>query len=203
MKQCQVSPGVWVRNPRPGVWWSDPRQISRDQKVPLIAALGRCRSALLGSEACYECARAIAETFKADARRLFLNGWDLPTPDGVFGNYIRANGSPLFLTWLTDIGMLFNVVVGLFNRDPDDTGPDLNMVVLMLQAQDVYDTWLSRLSRWLYNRLAAVSNGTTQMGEPNVVLGRLLWYYRPATGNNIEVAQAFAERVRQTFPRGS
>lgn len=146
LKLLQVSPGVFIRNPRhnpvtpPDKSWDDPTDFSRDQSIPIILALGENKE--------YDVLKAM---MKQQIKRFgFFQNKDWASPEDV-GTYIRAFKAwylyPLLL--VGDCFMLGESVVRLFAKD-GDVSDDINHTLILLQAQRHFPTPISWLARKIY-----------------------------------------------------
>jgi hypothetical protein len=109
--------GEFIRNPQK---YNDPKDFSRDQTVPLIASMG-----VWNQQARLD---RVWESFERRGRQ-FQNG-DLSTPE-LLNLFARARRKPIDPTgddqlWADAVDR------GLLNRNPNNTGDDLNMIVILL-----------------------------------------------------------------------
>lgn len=211
--------GRFRRHPEPSQWWSDTKGFSRDQQVPLVAAMGvlgkrepleRMWNAL---DTCPHLGRIV---FKCVQGTKDVAAWD---HQNLFR---RARGEAP--GWAGDTQLIGNVWARLATAysDPDDTGGDLNLMVDLLMAKLHSPSWMSDTALDQYRRNRPICSGcylkayheaypndwkasekTTQERiqkgiakgwEPECpsVLGALRWYFRYETGGNPELAELYA-----------
>ena len=181
----QPNAGIWIRHPM----YPDVSDCSRDQLDPIIMALGA-----------NELTATLKDTFKAHAKRAFFyQNKDVPmlvTPC----LYIRAFKAywayPILC--ILDIGFCFAWAENLMRRNPDDVD-DNNNIMRMTQAALVMPTLLSWLGRKLYTLTRKANFGNSILGEINPVMGALRWYFRPESGGNPEIAEAYRPIVEKWF----
>ena len=120
--------GEFRRHPTQGGWISDPDEFSRDQLIPLIAALGvtqdadRIRRSRDALRTCYLVAKCVQGTT------------DLAGPD-LLNHYHRALGEAV--DHLGEVQLLGSTLVRLdqAHRNPEDVGDDLNTLVYLAMAR--------------------------------------------------------------------
>ena len=161
----QVSPGVFVRNPRhnpttpPDKSWNDPTDFSRDQATPLIIAMGANKE--------YKVLRSML--WQQIKRFTLFQNKDLAGPQD-WGHYIRAFNAwylyPILL--VGDIFMLTNSVIRCIVGNDENTSDDINHTISLLQAQHSLPTPISWLSRKIYKwfRKGGVQNAWDHYFKP-------------------------------------
>ncbi len=215
LDKFEIEPGIYVRHPDPGKWYSDPHATSRDQLVPVIAFC-----------AAYRDYPRLWRLFKATFKRgLFAQnvlrtgepqgGKKIPdTMIGHLGLFIRAGGdwtAPLYpLLFLTDtvdlIGTVLNAIplhweednLRLRWQEPRDVD-DNNTIVAHLLAARFKPTPVSWLNRQVYALTRPANLGNTRLGESNPVMGALAWYHREDAGGNPEIAELYRPLVQEYF----
>lgn len=162
LELLQVEPGRFIRNP---INYNNADDFSRDQTVPLILAMGEMKA---------------YSTLKQLLSRQIKNFFRYQNNDigfvGDVGYYIRA-----FRAWylypallIGDIQLLVNSIVRcIWGRDRNDVSDDINHTMTLLQAQYVYPTPISWLSRKVYKWFV-----------PGGIQTRWNHYFRPETGAN-------------------
>jgi hypothetical protein len=178
--------GDFVRNPKEKKWWSDPKKFSRDQQVPLIAAMGAWKSInfslmepLKGMKSALRECPYLPEELEEKIREQLKNlpqydllgelkdfHWtcvqgtkDLASPAHI-NLFKRALGeSPLLQ--IGDIQLFIDVLVRLAAaaNKPDDVGDDLNLIVNLLMAELFSPTPASKLALELYRKNRPVCSG--------------------------------------------
>lgn len=152
--------GEFVRNPDKNMWYSNPKNFSRDQTTNLITSMGFLM----------EDKTLIKDNLKSIFSRFgfypnILKNWtnkekvfplDYRDFAGMsdYGSYIRS----LDYYWLYPILMIFDTqLVGssLFRlyfsyADPEDSSDDINFSIHLLQAELKYPTPLSKLAKLIY-----------------------------------------------------
>ncbi len=173
LAKLTVGDGQFVRNPDPTMWYSNPKNFSRDQTRSLVMAMG---------------AYALSEPLKANLKNLIKNfGFypnvypnftspgdkdyvkkipDLASPEH-YSEYIRAlyacgNRSMLALypvVLLGDCFKLLGTLIDVFytDRDPTETD-DVNSIMSHLQALNWMPTPLSWLARKIYSKYRPIAN---------------------------------------------
>lgn len=161
LSKLEYDKGKFIRNPDLSMWYSNPKNFSRDQTTPLVVAMG-----FLGQE----------ESIKANLWQLIqgfgfypneLKNWtnrtkSLPLDYNDFaglsdyGAYVRALNYKWLYPYLivSDIQLLGSSVIRfMFSYlDQDDTSDDINFTTHLLQSELVMPTPLSKLAKFLYVR---------------------------------------------------
>lgn len=208
----EVQPGIYVRNPDPDSWVSDPRNVSRDQLTAVIAYLAYHGDLYSYNQALKRLFWACLKRFMF-AQNIYPN-WvdprkqavkrkmpDFLTPDlwalfarGLLGKFSYP------LTALLDVYTLLSTMVKLWapiNKDgtlqfrmpgPDDVDDDNAHNVFMV-SQYRYPTPFSWMARKLFKRFRGWNNGTLYKNESSNMMGALAWYYRAEIGGNPEFAE--------------
>jgi hypothetical protein len=173
-----------VRNPKPGCWWSDPTQVSRDQTLHAFTYLAR-----------FQQKKGFKAFHKAHWKRWYMcqNGTD--TLLGCLNVILRASGSWFghILLPLLDLVLIVGVMQRCywlprwngtsftFTNDPDDVGDDLNLQMSLVQPG--IETGIRRLARWIYTKYRPCPY---LFGSPiNVAHACWTWYYRNETRNSL------------------
>lgn len=161
LKKLRKGPGRYVRHPDSHKWYSNPNNFSRDQNTPLVIALGAFGetaeiNANLGQ---------VIESYSFYPNK--LRNWTnaekvLPydfrdvAPPSDWGMYIRALNETNYyhLLYFTDLQLLGNALTRMVISfyDPKDTSDDINYTLLLLQADRVMPTFISKLAKWIYTR---------------------------------------------------
>jgi hypothetical protein len=221
MSQLEIGQtGTFRRNP---VKWNDPSDFTRDQTIPLVAAMGVLNDV------------ARLQRFYQELRRrnwfAQKRGDEMTTP--VYRNLIaRArNARP---NWVTDAASLYAAagsrIVSAHGR-PDDVGDDLNLIVILLVAtfrfrsggvdsareyysknrpdnygmflqsyRKAYGTdWEGKIPRKEMTRRmdAGIKAGWTP--DCPRVLGALRWYFRAESGGCPGLAELYEPMIRKWF----
>ena len=182
---CEVSQGVWVRNPDKTKWYSNPNTTSRDQTKAVLCYLGINGFTL-----------ALGRLFRQHLKRLLLfttntrnNGsyptleeynshyqekpwdgykWKIPdiTLFEVWALYIRGFRCRILYPFLIicDLESLIGAILGKYNGNVD-LANDLGAYLLSQQVMDTPVMWLARkiAKPYLYQRLETYF---TNEGEP-------------------------------------
>jgi hypothetical protein len=179
----EVSAGKYVRHPDPLKWYSSPDRTSRDQLIPLICAFG-------------------AFGITGALKRLFN---EMPKVNkDIFGPahlalFIRAfNWFPLWpVLWLTDLWMLFGVLIDLYKqRDPNEVD-DNNCIIMHLFAHKFLPTPVSWLARKVYSTFRPKSLGPVT--ENNRVMRALVHYHRKESGGSPAIAELYRPLIEELF----
>lgn len=214
----EVCPGLYVRHPDKGKWYSNPDTTSRDQLVPAIIALGM-------SGMRRELWRLEWQIIKRGlfAQNIYRN-WDDPLtqkrklPDTFLfciPILIRAWGwrafpfypALLFLDFVDVLGQIVESIPihvtddrEVRRKQPDDVD-DMNGINKHLLALAVLPTPFSWLSRKIYSKFRMKNLGNTKKGEVNHVMGALVWYNRNDEGGsgNPEMAEIYRPLIEKYF----
>lgn len=121
--------------------------------------------------------------------RFYPNG-DLASPEN-WNEGRRALGKKPFI-----IGDVFSgggaiIRVTQAKSNPDDVGDDLNTLLTLTFFYLVEPTFVSVTNLRYYLAKRPTNDGVTQLGEKDPVMGALAWYFRPASGGNPEIAEAW------------
>lgn len=182
LKLLQVSPGVFIRNPRqnpvtpPDKSWNDPTDFSRDQSVPIILALGEMkRYSVLKS--------MLWEQIK---RGTLYQNKDIALPQD-WGYYIRAlNAWYLYpVLFVGDVFLLINSVIRCIMGTDDNTSDDVNHTMVLLQAQYRLPTPISWFARKFYKflRRGGIQNAWDKYFKPESGANPFNELYRPLINN--------------------
>jgi hypothetical protein len=213
--------GVFRRNPDK---YTEPEDFSRDQSIPIIAAMGLRQ----------DTARLERFWGQTKARNYLAQNGDMLGPDGV-NLFLRARGvKPGIIGDLQLYGGVVSRLAQAANRN--DVGDDLNLLVILLMAKlrfpatntGVPGTSTEELIRFYatkrpisygsylqsYRREfgvdlkvsdaevrkrmdAGIANGWKPDANCPPVLGALRWYFRAESKGNPELAELYAPIVRQ------
>lgn len=216
-KVFEVRPGIYRRHPDPHKWYSNPDTTSRDQLVPTLIALGlwgmrrelfRLQSKIVlrglfaqniyrNWEPVENQKKKIPDTFIA-ALGILIRGWGLWAlplyPVLVVLDAIDFLGQAIEL-----IPIHVTDEWKVRRKDPSDAD-DMNTVNKHLQALIVLPTPFSWAARKIYSKFRMKTLGTLEMGEPNRVMGALVYYNRAGDANgNPEIAEAYRPLVEKYF----
>lgn len=168
LELLQRGKGIFVRNP---IKYNDPSDMSRDQTVPLILAMGQMEE--------YDILKAL---FYKQVRNFgrYQNG-DIGFI-GDLGYYIRAfkfwKAYPILL--VGDLQLLVNSIIRCIKgRDLNDVSDDINLTLELLQAQYNLPTPISWLARKIYKHLRY-----GQFFPEGAIQRAWNWYFRPETNAN-------------------
>lgn len=206
------SDGIWIRNPDNTKWYSDSRNVSRDQLTPVI-----CYYSILSDKNARQIqGRLLKACLKRGmfAQNTYPN-WIVPmanpgakkvpdfiTPDlwAVFARtWIKTPWLPLALPTiiLGDIFLVFTALAKVFApisgdgtlrfraQGPNDVDDD-NINNILMTTQYVFPTPFSWLARKIYKTFRKKNYGNINLGEKNPIMGALMWYHRD---ENIEIAE--------------
>lgn len=196
--------GNFIRHPGPGAdFWSDPKQFSRDQQIPLIIALGAYKEYAI-----------LWRMFKAHIKRFFhYQNKDIACVE-ILSLYSRAFKMwPLYpLIIIGDIWTLFNTFnrCGLIPRwkeetsefvklNNDDVGDDKNHIMCLLQAKLWYPTPISFIASWIYKKFRPKNRGNTELNETSPIQGAITHYFREESGNNPEISELYRPIIAYFF----
>lgn len=202
--------GNYIRHPKKGVWWSDPKEFSRDQMISVIIYLGETKQ--------YD---KLDSIFKAFLKRGFrYQNKDIGFIElfYLFGRaYSRRsllNRLVYPLVFLGDLSILVNTFarIGWLPRfkyeekrfvklGEDDVGDDKNHVMCLLQSCRSLPTPISYLSKKIYKWFKPKNYGNYVMGEKDPIMGALMWGFReayPSNGNQV-IAELLRPLVMKYF----
>ncbi len=215
MDKFEVQPGIYVRHPDPTRWSANPDTTSRDQLVPVIAycaayqdyaRLGRLFRAILARGLF---AQNTLDTGEGEIQRKIPD-----TMIGHIGLFIRAGGYytvalyPLLI--VTDTIDLIGTIIEAIPLHWDETDKrlrtrglgdvdDNNTVLAHLMAARFKPTPIAWLNRQLYALSRANNYGNSELGESNPVMGALVWYHRPESGGNPDLAELYRPLIEVYF----
>lgn len=221
--QLEVSPGIYIRNPDPLMWYSNPETTSRDQLTPVF-----CWHALLSND---KWDGALHRQKQADLLKQCLKrfmfaqnkypNWVPPSPTNkklpdligpdlwsvIARTWIHTKWAPLAFPFviLGDLAMILGSLVKCFAPIAKDgtlklrmPGPDHvdddNINSAIMVTQYVFPTPFSWLARKIYKKYRPINNGNIIGLEENVVMGALLWYHGVDNNELAEVARPIVER---------
>jgi len=211
--------GTFWRHP---VQWNNPKDFSRDQTIPVVAAMG---------------VHGDTDRYERFYRELRRRNWTAQNGDVMWDplhrNLVRR-GRNEEVDVITDGASLFAAAqsrIAAAALSKDDVGDDLNLIVIMLLAAVKRPTAGSTRAREFYSKnrptnygmfLGAyrVEYGTDWSGQISPqkmrqrmdegikkgwsvdcprVLGALRWYFRAETGGSPGIAQLFEPIIRRWF----
>jgi hypothetical protein len=214
--------GVFRRSPDK---YDDPKDFSRDQTIPIIAAMG-----VWG-----DIVRLDRFWDRTKARNYLTQNGEMLRPDGV-NLFQRARGIKPGI--IGDTQLLGGVASRLVQAsDPNDVGDDLNLLVILLMAKlrfpatntgvtgttteeviklyatkrpHSYGSYLQSCRREgidlkvsdteVRKRMdPGIAKGWKPDGDCPPVLGALRWYFRAESKGNPELAELYAPMVRKWF----
>jgi hypothetical protein len=214
--------GEFRRHPDPTKWWSDPKKFSRDQQIPIVAALG-----VWGLKENLE--RLWAATVKRG--RVCQNG-DAVGPDH-YNLFQRSRSAQLDVDPAGELQLLA-MAASLMARNTDDVSDDLNHIVALSVSTLVNPTRTSRkaIKAYITSRPHTCGSYLQRYYEkfgtkvPDVglqktriqgwidqgigtvppdadcspVFGALRWYFRPENGGNPGIAELYRPIVDKYLP---
>lgn len=197
---CEISPGIWVRNPDPTKWYSDPRTTSRDQLIGIIVLAGLVpKWEKLGPLLDQYCRRfGFAQNYKSDD----LTKTKLPDLMWFqLGLFIRAGqvwwAYPVLL--ITDLNLLVGAIVDCRQwRDPNDVD-DRNAILQHAQAKLSMPTPVSWLARKIWIKWRPMNNGVAMVPESHPIVQAVNWYFRPASGAHEGFIPLWQKMLKQVF----
>ncbi len=185
-KKLRIKPGHFVRHPDSEMWYSNPANFSRDQTNALVIALGAFKE---------------IDEVKANFKQLMdgnnfypntLKNWtneekvfpfdykDIAGPSD-WGMYIRAMNESKNYNYLyfTDLQLLGSALVRIVisHLDDHDSSDDINLTLMLLQANDVMPTPVSRFSEWIFTRFRKVSPFATSQTKHNAAASAWEYYF--------------------------
>lgn len=215
--------GEFRRHPDQTQWWSDPKKFSRDQQIPIVAAMGAWRLTA-----------PLERLWQATVKR----GRVCQNGDAVgvdhYNLFQRARGPEFEIDPLGELQLL-GMAASIMARKLDDVSDDLNHIVALcastlvnptrtarkairayLEARPI--TYGSYLQRYYAKYGATVPDLSVQKDriqgwidqgvkkvppDPNcsAVLGALRWYFRPETGGNPAIAELYRPIVDEYLPQ--
>jgi hypothetical protein len=213
-------PGEFRRHPTQPDWKSDPDAFSRDQIIPLVAAMGvwgdldRLRRSWAAKKPChliFTCVQGTQDVIGPDLVNLYRRAWgEAPDPSGD-EFLVGSVGTRLALA----------------QNKPEDVGDDLNLIVELLMAKVRSPSAATEKAAALYSKNRAVSAGcylsyyrkanpgnygadeTTMLDaiksgiakgwKPDCprVLGALRWYFRAESGGCSSLAELYEPMVNR------
>lgn len=210
VRHCQPKKGLWVRHPKPGVFWSDPRTTTGDQLVLLPYAL---KQAGEWKALFWTLVRIVLRLgFSQNTRS---SDGSLRVPDCLwfrFSPIIRAIPyCPAPLIWMCDIlFMIGTLLEGAMPRwkhedfkfvpkTQDDV--DVNNLVASLKIMVEHrPNSIVFATIWIARRFMHDNYGNTRLGEDNRFYGALRWYHREEAKGNPEMASLYARFCRVWLP---
>lgn len=212
--------GEFRRHPEPAQWWSDPKKFSRDQQIPIVAALGAL-----------ELKEPLERLWTATVKRgrVCQNG-DAVGPDH-YNLFQRARSAQLEVDPAGELQLL-GMAASLMARNPDDVSDDLNHTVALSFSTLVNPTRTSRkaITAYLRNRphtygsylnryYATFGGNVPDLGlqksriqqwiddkvSPDTgctpVFGALRWYFRAENGGNPGIGELYRPIVDDYLPQ--
>jgi hypothetical protein len=166
-EKLSVGPGIYIRHTGPGPWWyTDPKDLSRDQTIPLVAAFGR----LQAKGQLIDIATRTLERFGCAQ-----NGdpWWWPYYWAFWVRaFVDAKLMPEFvirwnpLTWFCDAWLVLASLWAVLDGDVDpDHSDDLNFTLILLQSNTA-STPLAHMARWIFARWRPALKGTEEPWGP-------------------------------------
>jgi hypothetical protein len=170
LQLLERSPGNYSRHTLvPGApdWYADASDFTRDQSIPLVAAMGRLKMR-----------DRLKAFFDANLKRGMIaqNGRDPWWWPYYLAFWVRALAesksqtwqpylSPLL--WLGDISLIFASVVKCIQASLDEEhSDDLNFQIILIQSNSVTDTPYAKFARWIYSNFRPALKGTLETWGP-------------------------------------
>jgi hypothetical protein len=186
LNKLRIDRGRYVRHPDSEKWYSNPNNFSRDQTTPLIIALGAFGetdeitanfSELISSYSFYP---NKLKNWTNEEKKLPLDYRDIAGPSD-WGMFIRALNETSYhhLLYLTDLQLLGNAITRIVFSylDDHDTSDDINFTLLLLQANEVMPTFVSKSATWAYTHFRKVSPFATEFSKKNPVASAWEYYF--------------------------
>lgn len=216
--------GVYIRNPDPTKWYSDPHNVSRDQLVPIM---------------CFQALMSATDEFRENQKRLLLAclkrgmfsqntepNWVDPRTESVpkkipdflgpdlwaimARSWIRTVWFPLALPIILfgDVFLVITALAKVFGPRALDSnggipkfewpGPndtdDENINNILQTTQHLFPTPFSWLARKIYKTFRQENYGNTELGEKSHALGAIAWYNHKDNPEITELARLLVER---------
>ena len=203
LNQLEKTTGIWIRHREAP--HNDPDNFSRDQTTPLIIAMGLFSPPMFHFR--------IKNMFRAQTKRfLKYQNADFPSPNHL-GYYFRA----LNIKWLWPFHLLADLFFipsvlescGLVPRWKHETKrfvlptmddvDDRNLILGLMLAYFRQPTPISFLCRKFYSKFRKRNFGNSLLKETSPVQGAVSWYFRPETGANPEISDAFRPIIAKIF----
>jgi hypothetical protein len=205
--------GVFRRHPDQ---WNDPKDFSRDQTIPIVAAMGVWNDK----------ARLDRLWNRTKGRNYLAQNGDLISPEAI-NLFDRARGEQPGLPGDIQLAASVWARIGQSLNNRDDVGDDLNLVIILVMSKlrSSNSTTDSAVAAYAKNRpisygcylqsyrqkngvdLKASAGEVRRRMEESIdkpwkpdcprVLGALRWYFRAETGGNPELAELYAPIVKQ------
>jgi len=213
--------GVLRRHPDQ---WNKPQDFSRDQTIPIVAALGVWNDKQ----------RLQRLWEKTQARNFLAQNGDMLLPEHV-NLFQRALGNSPSILGDGQLGLSVAARISSGGQDMDDVGDDLNLLVMLIMSKIRSSTSISETAvaaygadrpvnygcyigsyRAKYGIDASAAKDTVRARmdqgirsgafkrDPDCppVLGALRWYFRTESGGNPELAELYAPIIRAWFQPG-
>lgn len=158
--------GLYVRHPDEKKWYSDPANFSRDQSIPITVSLGafnekeRLQDLFDRHIKRFGFYPNIKKNWTNEVKTFPFDYRDVMGPQHL-GMYIRSFNSKKYspLLYITDIGLLGDVIAILVDTyfKPSKTSNDINVSLLLLQSEDRFPTFISRLAIKVYTKYRQLS----------------------------------------------
>lgn len=210
------SKGIFRRHPNEKEWWSDPKKFSRDQLIPIVAALGALgpRDSLDRVWQEFKKTRGICQNGDAgspDLRNLFIRATADDERIESFGEgQLVAQSFLCGADGLDDVGKDLNYIVYLaaaklwrktqtseeatlsyVNNRPTNYGCYLQSY--RKKYQDLVD--LEKMNKRM---IEGIASGWTADCHP--IIGALRWYFRPESGAGWGPAAIYEKVLSLYFP---
>ena len=209
----EVSPGVYRRHPDQSKWYSDPRNVSRDQLTPVICFFALAANIEIDLPELIDPGYAkvamrqliVAMLKRGTFAQNVYPDWvdarvsevtkkipDLITPDiwGVMARaFIKTLWAPLALPFIVlgDTFLLLTAIVQVVQlyciKDWANSVDDDNMNNVIQATQYVFPTPMSFLARKIYKHFRRQNSGNWILNEKSAIMGALSWYHRFPSGN--------------------
>ena len=200
--KIEYDTGKFVRHPDKNMWYSNPKNFSRDQNTPLIVALGffeekeSIRGNLSQLIKGYGFYPNILKNWTNKEKVIPLDYRDFAGMSD-WGSYIRAldNKSLYPLLLVSDTQLLGSSIIrfSLSYLDQDDSSDDINFSVHLIQSQLVMPTPLSKLASWFY-KLKSVNKTHP---ESNSIFS--YWRYYFTHGGRPPIDKLFECPIKEIF----
>jgi hypothetical protein len=184
-QQCEVAPHVFIRHP---VSDTNPHNVTRDQITPNILALGALNVDLelkylqLAIKDRYYFYQNVERNGLGETCRYKLPDFQGPEFRASYERFFPITGYKKIFLYLSDLWFLIGTIWRIKQTrttEIDDCSDDINLILMLIQAQEYQPTFLSKLAIKLYSKF--VGNAPNGYGSTGVQ-SRLDCYFREESG---------------------
>lgn len=177
----EIQLGRYIR----GKKWNDPNDVSRDQLIPNIIAMG-----LYGMTGRLRTLtdQSLIHGFCPNKDILFPQHYGM-IERGFGGEAGAFQDACLYLDVLTNTAKSFN----------PDFCDDINLILLLIQSTLKWPTEYSRRACHFYASKRRPGLGSTQLRAGNPILGSFMWYFREDSGGSPGFVDMYEPIIQRCF----